>query len=449
MKDETMKSEAIIERAVFFFEQLVIWLGHPSTYYQALLVLAVVLLVFCLGRFIRYKIKFLEESAAGVKEYSRLWFLQRSGRLLYPFMAILLLIGAEAISADFLQDASLVQAVQRVVAVWALWVALRAFVTNTMVRTVGLWVLVPSAMLQLFGWFDTVALRLDSYGFSLGEVNITAYTLVKAVFYVSILVWIGRLSSQAGERYIRQHKSLSRSTKELLVKLFDITLYAVLFLVTLNLLGIDLTALAVFGGALGVGLGFGLQKIASNFISGLILLTEKSINIGNLIEMNDGIFGYVRKLGARASIVETFDGKEVMVPNEDFITSRVSNLTYSNTRGRVEVHIGVAYEADLKLVHDLILASATEYRAASKEKDFLPECYLREFGDSSVNFLLIFWLDDVTQGRWRAQSDVMFSAWEKLKAHNINIPYPQRDLHIRSGLDGVIKNTPNVSKKPE
>ena len=355
----------------------------------------------------------------------------------FPLATILLLLVLSPLMANITGEADIIEAVSRVSLVWLMWTILQAYIVNTLVRTVGLWILVPAAFLQLFGLFDVVAHYLDSYGFILGEIEITAYTLVKAVFFFSVVFWLGKIVSTGSESYIRSNESLTRATKELLIKLFDIVLYAILFLMTLNLVGIDLTALTVFGGALGVGIGFGLQKIASNFISGIILLTEKSININNLIEMDDGVFGYVRKLGARASIVETFDGKEVMIPNEDFITSRVANLTHSSRRGRIEITIGVSYDTDLRKAFDLILESANAFDNVLKSGEFRPKCFLREFGDNSVNFLLTVWLDDVTTGRWRLQSDIMFEIWENFKEHDIEIPFPQRDIHIRSGLEGL------------
>ncbi|NVJ97891.1 MAG: mechanosensitive ion channel [Alphaproteobacteria bacterium] len=301
-----------------------------------------------------------------------------------------------------------------------------------MVRTIGSWILVPAALLHIFNELDGVIAMLESAAFDFGEIEITAYTIVKALVFFTIVFWFARFLSQMGGEYIRGNDTLTISTKELLIKLFDIALYILMFVFTLDLIGIDLTALAVFSGALGVGLGFGLQKIASNFISGIILLSERSVTLGNLVEMDNGIFGYMRKLGARASVIETLDGKEVMVPNEDFITSRVSNLTHSSNRGRVDVAIGVSYNTDLKKAHDVILEAAKSYDKCSTDEDYKPECWLREFGDSSVDFLLIFWLDDVQQGRWRAKSHVMFLVWEALKENNIEIPFPQRDLHIKS-----------------
>lgn len=423
------------------YEEAEFWLTAPETYHQMIYVLVSLMVAYGITALARNLFLSVKEPDGRVKTFSRRWFMRRSGRLLIPLLTILLLIVGEPFAETFIGEVDIIHVAQRVAIVWLMWVTLRAFVTSTLVRTVGIWILLPAALLQLFGWFDPVATYLDAYGFTLGEVKITAYTFIKAVFFVSIVIWIGKVASNSGEGYIRGSDSLTRATKELLIKLFDIVLYAVLFMVTLNLIGIDLTALAVFSGALGVGLGFGLQKIASNFTSGIILLTEKTININDLIEMNDGIFGYVRKLGARASVVETFDGKEVMVPNEDFITSRVANLTHSSTNGRIDIPVGVSYGTDMHRAYGLILDAANKYENAISEGEHNPKCFMREYGDNSVNFLLTFWLEDVTTGRWRAQSDVMFTIWDSFKEHGIEIPFPQRDLHIRSGLD-VLNNRP-------
>jgi len=231
----------------------------------------------------------------------------------------------------------------------------------------------------------------------------------------------------------------------LVLKLAQIVIYLVAFLVGLDFVGIDLTTLTVFSGAVGIGLGFGLQKIASNFISGLIILMEKSIEEGDLIELSDGTFGYIRRASARYTLVETFDSKEIRVPNEDLITSRVVNWTFSNSSARIEIELGVAYDSDIDLAHDLILAAAREHpRCVIKPE---PACFLRSFGDSSVNFILHFWVEDVTLGRWPTQSEVMFSIWRKFKDNGIEIPFPQRDLHIKGPLNFIRSGEATPSKE--
>ena len=275
-------------------------------------------------------------------------------------------------------------------------------------------------------------LTTERFSFQLGSITISLYLLLKAIIAVVSLCWITGIISEFGERRIKAIKNVRASNKALITKAFQITLYFIVFLVILDVLEIDLTTLAVVGGAVGIGLGFGLQKITSNFISGIILLFERSIENDDLIELSDGTLGTIKHISARYTLIETPDGKEVMMPNEDFVTSRVINWTYSNTQGRVEIKIGVSYQSDLKLAHQLIIEAATEHPRCSATPE--PECFLREFGDNSVNFLLFFWVDDVHQGRYLPQSEVMFSIWEKFKAHNIEIPFPQQDVHIKEPI---------------
>ncbi len=225
-------------------------------------------------------------------------------------------------------------------------------------------------------------------------------------------------------------KGVKAGNKEILNKAFQILFYFLAFIISLDVLGIDLKTLTIFGGAVGIGIGFGLQKITSNFISGIILLFEKSVRNNDLVELADGVFGYVRHTGARYTLIETFEGREVMIPNEDFITNRVVNWTYKNKEARIRLDVGVSYDSDIEKARDLILEAAKEHpRCVTVPK---PQCFLREFADSSVSFLLFFWVADVTKGRFETQSDVMRAIWKKFKENNITIPFPQRDIHIKN-----------------
>jgi small-conductance mechanosensitive channel len=184
----------------------------------------------------------------------------------------------------------------------------------------------------------------------------------------------------------------------------------------------------VFGGALGIGLGFGLQKIASNFVSGIILLAENAIEEGDLIEVSDGTMGFVRKSSARYLLLETFDGREILVPNEDMITGRVVNWTLNNTRGRIQIDVGVAYGSDLHKAREVILEAAKNHPLTIE--DPAPVCVMTRFGDSSIDFMLLFWVGDVAAGRIVPQSEVMFAINDGLREAGITIPFPQRDVHM-------------------
>lgn len=423
------------------------WLSHLETYYQLGAIGVALMLGLFVASAIRKRIRGVQEPTGGVIQFSGAWFKRRSGRLIGPVLTLALLMLSEYLLAPVLENVQLIDIAERIALGWLMWVFLKAFVTNALVRASSTLLLVPAAMLHLFDYYDTAQEFLNGYGFTVGDVSITAYTFLKALLLITVVLWIGKLIGQTAEGLIRNSQSLTRPTQELMVKIFDIVLYAALFMVTLNVVGIDLTALAVFSGALGVGLGFGLQKIASNFISGIILLMEKSVNINNLIEMDDGIYGYVRKLGARASIVETLEGTEVMVPNEDFITSRVTNLTHSTKSFRVDIPIGVSYGSDMHQVREILLEATNSCSLVSKDPTHKVKCLLREFGDSSVNFMVMFWMDDIDVGRWVAQDEVMFAIWDALKENDVEIPFPQRDIHIRTGLEGIEAMT-SSTKKP-
>ncbi|MEX1036503.1 MAG: mechanosensitive ion channel domain-containing protein [Sneathiella sp.] len=282
------------------------------------------------------------------------------------------------------------------------------------------------------GYLQPVREFLDSekLSFHLGDMRFSVYLLVKAVTIIIVLFWFVGIISEVLENRIKSIKRIRSSNRALIIKALQIAIYFFAFLLLLGVLGIDLTALTVFSGALGIGIGFGLQKIASNFISGIILLFEKSVEEGDLIELGDGTSGFVRETGARYTRIETFNGHETMVPNEDFITNRVTNWTFSNSRGRVDIKVGVAYGTDLDLAARLVVEAAKEHPRCMEKPE--AECFLVEFGDSSINLTLYFWVEDVAEGRIRPRSEVMFSIWRKFKENNIEIPFPQRDLHIKN-----------------
>ena len=302
------------------------------------------------------------------------------------------------------------------------------------------WIAKVLLALLVFGFFSLVFLDYlqpiktfldsDDLSFKIGEARFSAYLVIKAAITVMMLFWFAVIFSEFCEKRIKTIKGIKTSNKILITRALQVSIYFFGFIIGLDVLGIDLTALAIFSGAVGIGIGLGLQKIASNFISGLILLFEKSVENDDLVELADGTYGFIRHTSARYTLIETFEGKEIMIPNEDFITSRVTNWTFSNNKGRVEINIGVSYESDIEKAMELILEATREHPRCVDDPE--PTCYLREFADSSVNFLLFFWVADVTEGRFEPRSDVLRSVWKKFKDHDIAIPYPQRDLHIKN-----------------
>lgn len=269
-----------------------------------------------------------------------------------------------------------------------------------------------------------------TWTFKIGSFEISVYKALRSALIVILIFWVAAIVSDFAEKRIGQFKKIGSTKRALIIKTLHISIYILAGLIALDIIGIDLTTLTVFSGALGIGLGFGLQKIASNFISGLILLLEKSVEEDDLVELSDGTSGFVRKASARYTLIETFDGKEILVPNEDLITSRVINWTFTNSKARVEIPIGVSYSSDIEKAQSLALKAAMDHPSCIPEPK--PKCYLRGFGDNSVNFVLHFWVADIVDGRWEPQSEVMFSIWKKYHESGIEFPFPQRDIHIKS-----------------
>lgn len=299
------------------------------------------------------------------------------------------------------------------------------------------------------GYFEPVKELLDTKQFTIkyGDIEITLYRVLKSILIIISIFWVTSIITGFAEERIKSFSRIKSGNRAIINKIVQIFIYFLAFMFILDFVGIDLTALTVLGGAIGIGIGFGLQKITSNFISGLILLFEKSVKIDDLVELNNNVSGFVRHIGARYTLVETFDSKEIMIPNEDFITNSVTNWTYSNTKGRIEIKIGVSYKSDIEKAQELILEAATEHPRCSKDPAAV--CYLREFGDSSVNFLLFFWVDDVTQGRFQPQSEVLMSIWKKFAANNIEIPFPQRDMHVKNFNELAETLKPEKKRQPK
>jgi small-conductance mechanosensitive channel len=221
------------------------------------------------------------------------------------------------------------------------------------------------------------------------------------------------------------------STRQLFLTVARVGVYTVTALVALNTLGIDLTAFAIFGGAIGVGIGFGLQKIASNFLSGLILLLERSVQVNDMIEMYNGdVSGIVKHTGARYTLVETFDNRKILIPNDDFITQRVTNWTYSNTRGLIKIPVNVGYGSDLEKAQALMLEAALENPRCLQDPP--PRCLLQSFGDLAVSFTLSVWLSDIREKRFTMQSELLLAIWRKFTDHNIGLPHQNREMHYNT-----------------
>uniref|UniRef100_UPI00356255CD mechanosensitive ion channel family protein n=1 Tax=Neptunomonas sp. TaxID=1971898 RepID=UPI00356255CD len=292
----------------------------------------------------------------------------------------------------------------------------------------------PILFLHLTGLLDHVILVLESISITVGNINVTAYGVLRVTLFGTLLFWMGRASNSTGKDLIRRQEQLDFRTRELAAKIFEVAVYVVVFLLLLQVMGINLTALAVLGGAIGVGLGFGLQSIASNFISGVIILLDNSLSLGDYIEMEDGKTGTVRELNLRSTTLETYDGKDIMVPNEKFISSTFINWTHKNKQQRYRVDFSVAYHSDIRKLVEIIKETVAKHpQVMSGDKipiEERPDCEIASFGDSGVNMFVEFWMEGIDDGKNRVGGDLLLSIFEAMRDNGFEIPFPQREVRI-------------------
>jgi small-conductance mechanosensitive channel len=301
-------------------------------------------------------------------------------------------------------------------------------------RTIAItaWVI---AALNILGILTPTIQFLDEISFSLGQATISVLTIMQALVTLGILLWISAIAGQLTESKLKSSQNLSPSIQVLTIKFMRISLSAVAFIMALAIVGVDLTAFAVVGGAVGVGIGFGLQKIFANLISGFILLMDKSIKPGDVIVVAD-YYGRVDALTARYVSVTTRDGVEHLIPNEELIINRVENWSHSQNLLRLRQVVGIHYKADLHKAIALCKEAAAETNRILSDPP--PNCLVKEFGDSSVNLEMRVWINDPMNGRANVISELLICIWDKFHEHGIEIPYPQRDLHIRSSDIGEL-----------
>jgi small-conductance mechanosensitive channel len=316
------------------------------------------------------------------------------------------------------------------VSLLAAWVTIRllSFAVRNPILSAAISVTAWSiAALSILGLLHPLAQELDSMAFMLGRLRISALLVVRALFILVLLLWGTSLLSQYLERRITGAETLTPSLQVLLVRVLNLALPVVAVVIAMSAVGIDLTALTVLSGAIGIGVGLGLQRTVANLIAGLTLVLGKSIKPGDVVAYKNG-YGWVTSMGARFVTIATRDGSEYLVPNEEFITNGVENWSYSNELRRLHIPFGVAYESDMHEVIRICLEAVKSVDRIVRQPE--PVCLMTEYGDSSVNFEIRAWIRDPKNGIANVKSAVLLAIWDAFKAHGITIPFPQRDVHL-------------------
>ena len=357
----------------------------------------------------------------------------------FPLLALILLAAAIAVASGLGWPDLLMTTGVNLLAAWIVIRLLSRLIRNDFWSRLIAILAFGVATLNIVGLLEPTIVYLDQVGFRLADTRVSMLDILKGAVALGVLLWLALTASRLLEQRVQGARSLTPSLRVLTSKLLRFSLIALALVVALTSVGIDLTAFAVFAGALGVGIGFGLQKPISNLISGLILLFDRSIKPGDVVELTDPAdrsahqFGWVTALNARYVSLTTRDGTEWLVPNEDLITRRVINWSYTNNRLRLLTPIGVSFDCDVRLAMQLAEEAARETpRVLSIPA---PACRLMGFGDSSVNLEVRFWIEDPTNGVTNVRSQVLLAMWEKFREHGIEIPFPQRDLHIKGGSE--------------
>lgn len=311
------------------------------------------------------------------------------------------------------------------------------------VVTWGAWIYVT---LHFLGLVDPFSEFLDNLAISFGSFRLSALSVIKAMVVTGILFAGARVLANTAESRITKAEDISPSMRVLAVKVLQVGLYGAAFFMGLKAVGFDLTGFAFLSGAVGVGLGFGLQKVVSNLVSGVIILLDKSVKPGDVISLGD-TFGWIHALGARYVSVVTRDGKEYLIPNEDLITGQVVNWSHSNEFVRLDLHFGTSYHDDPHKVRALAIEACQSAPRVLTTRP--PVCHIVGFGDSSVDYILRFWISDPTGGLTNVRGAVYLALWDAFKAHGVSIPFPQREVRVLGGSELGLSRAPAPASDKE
>jgi len=409
-------------------------LAHdPQTYIQLVVVITLYIFAYILAAFIKRNITVLRiVPDANFHPMRRLAY--NIGVVLAPLLGLFFIKIAYQVVLSLEYDYWFIQFVLAVAVMLFFYSVINTFVSSKFAARLFKWIGLPILFLHLVGLLPELIVILEGISLEAGNVKISAYGFLRVLIFGLLLFWLGRVSNSFGKAIIKKQVALDVPTKEVFTKLFEVTLFCIIVLLLLNVMGINLTTLAVFGGALGVGIGLGLQSIASNFVSGIIILLDKSLTIGDYVELDNGQTGFVREFRMRYAVLETYDGKDLLVPNEMFIQNLLVNWSHKDPKQRYKVDFSVPYATDVRAMCDLIRAAVGKHPQVISGDDIpieeRPDCEIESFGDSGINMFVEFWMVGIDDGKNRVGGDLLLTIFETLRENGIEIPFPQREVRI-------------------
>ena len=419
------------------------YVWQPWFIYQAL----VIIVLFGVSKLLSDRIEpRIEEHARRIKGQPGLLrvivaLIRRSEWIIFAILMFLALILFRAITWP--SRSWLISLVLSLAGAWLVVAVLARIIRNRLIARLVAWAIWIYVALVILGIDDRAAQFLDGMALPIGDYRLTTLFVLKSLVLVTVAIWVSVLVGNFLDERVQRSTELTPSIRVLVGKVAKIGLVLVAVTVALSAVGVDLTAFTVFSGAVGVGIGFGLQKVVSNFISGVIILLDKSIKPGDTISLGE-TFGWIRELRARFVSVVTRDGREYLIPNEDFITQRVINWSFSDDLVRLDVEFGVSYDADPHKVSELAIEAALG--VARVVADRRPVCWLTGFGDSSLDFVLRIWIRDPQQGLTNIRGKVLLALWDSFKENDVGIPYPHREVIMKTPVKTVSEPAPRGRK---
>ncbi len=324
----------------------------------------------------------------------------------------------------------LVKLAQGLAVVFLLYKAIKTFIPNELVRKLATWIIIPLAVLGVFGYFDDLTGFLKGAELmKMGDTPITLMTVVQLAIFGTIFFKLGGILNNKGQTAIRSQESLDSSTVEVVSKIFQILLFGLIFILVMGAAKVPMSGLVMIFSALSLGIGLGLQPVAANFVSGMIILFDRSVRVGDFVSLDDGREGFVEAINMRSTTVETTDGKDIMVPNTTFIENSYENWTHKDPRQRYEVYFTVPYDTDIDKLEDIVIPEISAHPSVLQEPEE-PDLELREFGPNGINFAVEFWCSGIDDGPNKFTSDLNFAIWRILKKNGIRMPLPQTEVRM-------------------
>lgn len=403
-----------------------------NSLWQVIAIVAATVFGFILARFPSKRLKLAAAARANPDLLFRMY--QSLARVAWPVLIVILLWCATiTFSAYGMQNDGLRIAASLLNA----WIVVRVITSNMRdgiwqkLLAFATWVIAALYILRLL---DPVTQSLDGIAFEVGGARFSVLRIITSVLIAWFALWAGGVAGNAAQTQLRATKSLTPSMAGLLGQVVKIGLMIVAGIIALHTVGFNLTALTVFSGAIGIGVGFGLQAIFSNFASGIIILLEQTITVGDFIELQSGVTGEVREINIRSTLVTTNDNVDILVPNEEFIKAQVINWTLKESSRRLHIPFGVAYGTKKETVRKAGLEAAKSVRWTYDDgAQRAPQVWLVGFGDSSIDYELVVWLtEEAVKRPGRVTAEYNWEIHTALEKYELEIPFPQRDLHVKS-----------------